>query len=426
MAGLDYHWMFILITFVVGYSFIIAEHVTHINKSTIALLMAAAIWSIVFIHNSDHLEPYKEHFYEHLSHVSELIFFLIAAVTIVEIINAHRGFRFFSRYIQADTKRSMLFLTGIITFFLSSVLDNLTTTIVMVNLLKKIIYDKRDRLLLGSGIVIAANAGGAWTPIGDVTTTMLWIGGQISTEPVITRLFFPSFICLIASLLILSFSLKGKMPEESYANAEKLDEPKSKSIVCIGISCLICVPIFKMITGLPPFMGMLCGLGILWLATDLFHGRYPDRDHLRVPHILTRVDLSAPLFFLGILLSVAALDSVGILRVIATQMSLNLSSEPALAFCIGVASAVIDNVPLVAACMGMYDMAVVPPDSHLWHMLAYCAGTGGSILVIGSAAGVAFMAMEVVSFYWYLKHIAFPAFVGYTAGFLFYLQFIMT
>ena len=295
----------------------------------------------------------------------------------------------------------------------------------MVNLLKKIIYD-RDRLLLGSGIVIAANAGGAWTPIGDVTTTMLWIGGQISTEPVMTRLFLPSFICLIASLLILSLSLKGDMPKESYANAEKMSEPKSKSIVCIGIACLIFVPIFKMITGLPPFMGMLSGLGILWLATDIFHFRYTDRDHLRVPHILTRVDLSAPLFFLGILFDVAALDSIGLLEVIANSMSHNLSSDASLAFCIGIASAVIDNVPLVAACMGMYDLANVPTDSHLWHLLAYSAGTGGSILVIGSAAGVAFMSMEVVSFYWYLRHIAFPAFVGYSAGFAFYLQFIMT
>jgi Na+/H+ antiporter NhaD/arsenite permease-like protein len=336
-------------------------------------------------------------------------------LTIVEIISAHKGFQLISRNIRIRSKRKLLWSLGFITFFLSSVLDNLTTTIIMVTLLRKLTDVGDERWLLGGAVVIAANAGGAWTPIGDVTTTMLWIGGQLSTLAIMKNLFLPSIACLLAALFCLTFCLKGNFSSSSMQKEEKI-EPMGTTIFWLGVGCLIFVPIFKIVTGLPPFMGILFGLGLMWLFTDLIHSRYHDRDHLRVPHIMTRIDVTGVLFFLGILLAINALHTAGLLEDLAQWMNRTIANSNIIAIAIGLVSAVIDNVPLVAAAMGMYDLSQYPVGSTFWNLIAYCAGTGGSILIIGSAAGVAFMGLERVQFFWYLRHIGFAAFVGYFAG----------
>lgn len=317
----------------------------------------------------------------------------------------------------------MLWVIGLITFFLSAVLDNLTTTVVMITLLRKLIDQNNDRLLIGGAIVIAANAGGAWTPIGDVTTTMLWIGGQLSTVLVMKNLLIPSLVCFIVSALILSFSLKGQFEEKYVHLSDVHSEPMGNLILFLGTGLLVFVPIFKILTGLPPFMGMLFSLGVLWLVTDLIHHPYEERSHLRVPQIMTKIDLSGVLFFLGILLSINALYTAGLLGEIAQWFDRHVGNIAIISLGIGFVSAVLDNVPLVAATIGMYNLEHYPRDHPLWNMIAYTAGTGGSILIIGSAAGVVFMGMEKVDFIWYLKRISFAALIGYLAGFgIFYLM----
>jgi Na+/H+ antiporter NhaD/arsenite permease-like protein len=300
-------------------------------------------------------------------------------------------------------------------------LDNLTTTIVMVSLLRKLVPDRKERMLLGSMVVIAANAGGAWTPIGDVTTTMLWINGNISSLHIMKALFIPSFFSLIVALLLLGIGLKGKYPSLVKLAHEEKVEPGSRLVFFCGIGALIFVPIFKALTGLPPFMGILIGLGALWLITDMLHAGDETRQHLRVPHILTRIDTSGVLFFLGILLCIGSLDAAGMLRELARFLDQYVQNLPLIATVIGLISAIIDNVPLVAAGMGMYDLQTYPMDSSLWQMLAYCAGTGGSILIIGSAAGVALMGMEKIDFIWYLKRISMIALASYLSGMAIYL-----
>ena len=377
--------------------------------------MAIICWVLQFINKAESNENNLNFLSEHLGNISQVIFFLLGALTIVEIINAHKGFRLISSNIRIRSKRKLLWSVGFISFFLSSVLDNLTTTIVMVTLLRKLTDEGEGRLLMGGAVVIAANAGGAWTPIGDVTTTMLWIGGQLSTVAVMKALFLPSLACLIIALLVLTFSLKGEFSQDAQIDENHM-EPMGTTVFWLGVGCLIFVPIFKITTGLPPFMGIIFGLGLMWLFTDIVHSRYKDREHLLVPNIITRIDVSGVLFFLGILLTIDALHTAGLLHSLALWMDRTIANSDVIAIAIGLVSAIVDNVPLVAAAMGMYELSQYPADSSFWNLIALCAGTGGSILVIGSAAGVAFMGLEKVQFFWYMRRIGFAALVGYFAG----------
>lgn len=286
----------------------------------------------------------------------------------------------------------------------------------MITLLRKLTEAGEDRLLIGGAVVIAANAGGAWTPIGDVTTTMLWIGGQVSTLSVMKALFFPSVACLLTALGILSFSLKGSFSKAEVQEPEKI-EPLGEIVFWLGIASLIFVPVFKIATGLPPFMGIIFGLGFMWLVTDLVHQRFDEREHLRVPHIMSRIDVSGVLFFLGILLAIDALHTAGLLDDLSQWMNRTIANSDLIAIAIGLVSAIVDNVPLVAAAMSMYELSHYPADSSFWNLIAYCAGTGGSILIIGSAAGVAFLGLEKVQFFWYMRRIGFAALIGFFAGF---------
>lgn len=404
-----------VITFVVGYFLITIEHVTKVNKTSIALLSAIICWILQFANQPSARENNLAFLGEHLSNVSQVIFFLMGALVIVEIISVHKGFRIISRFLHVQSKKKLLWLIGGLAFFLSAVLDNLTATIVMVTLLQKLITKGEERLLIGGAIVIAANAGGAWTPIGDVTTTMLWIGGQLSAGEIIHSLFIPSLACLIVSLVCLGWSLKGNFAVQSQAQDEAA-EPLSALIFWVGLASLMFVPLFKVLTGLPPYMGMIFGLSLLWLITDLAHHRYDDREHLLVPRIISNIDMSSVLFFMGILLCIDALYTAGLLSRLAQWMNEVIGNLNLIAILIGLISAIVDNVPLVAAAMGMYDISAYPMDSDFWKLVAYCAGTGGSILIIGSAAGVAFMGLERTQFFWYLRRIGVPAFVGYLVG----------
>jgi len=420
MQALDWTHFLMVVVFIVGYLAIIFEYNIKVNKTAAALLMAVGTWTLLFISGQGEMELNVETLGAHVGDVSQIIFFLLGAMTLVELIDSHKGFRIITGMIHTRSKKKLLWIVGVFSFFLSAVLDNLTTTVLMVSLLRKLIPDPKERLLLGATVVICANAGGAWTPIGDVTTTMLWINGQVTTIAVMKALLIPSIVSMLVTLFLLGFRLKG-----DYHVAQDLDkhkkEPGAKLVFCFGVGGLIFVPIFKALTGLPPFMGMLVSLGVLWLITDIMHHRYENRHHLRVPHVLTKIDTSGVLFFLGILLTINSLESVGILKNIATWLEGHISNLAIIATLIGIISAIVDNVPLVAATMGMYDLSVYPPDSPLWQMIAYCAGTGGSILIIGSAAGVALMGMEKVDFIWYLKKISLTALVGYLAGMLAYL-----
>lgn len=410
-----------LAVFVIGYILITFEHYTSINKATIALMMAVICWVIQFTNPAIPGENNLNFLGEHLSNISQVVFFLLAALTIVEIINVHHGFNIITDYIHTKSKRKLLWIVGAISFFLSAILDNLTTTVVMLTLLQKLIDRGQDRLLIGGGIVIAANAGGAWTPIGDVTTTMLWIGGELSTLDIIQTLFFPSVICMVVSFFILSFNLSGNFESRKVHLDLNHSQPRSRLIFYLGAGLLIFVPIFKILTGLPPFMGMLFGLSAMWLITDIIHCKYDDRAHLRVPYVLSKVDLSGTLFFLGVLLCIGALETGKILEALAVFLNNTIGNITWIAIGIGLFSAIVDNVPLVAATMGMYDLSVYPQNHQLWEMIAYSAGTGGSILLIGSAAGIVFMGMEDVNFFWYCKKISIAALAGYFAGILFYL-----
>ena len=401
----------IVAIFVIGYIAIVFEHNIRVNKTASALLMAVFTWMFLFFNLSE-----QHALGEKVNEISQIIFFLLGAMTLVEVIDVHRGFRVITDLIQTSSKRKLLWIMGFTTFFLSAVLDNLTTTIVMLSLLRKMIPEQKDRWLLGGMIVIAANAGGAWTPIGDVTTTMLWINGNITALKVMKVLFAPSFISFLVALLFMGWNLKGVYPHAvSRAHHEEV-EPGARIVFFCGIGALIFVPIFKALTGLPPFMGMLLSLGVLWLVTDVMHAPYESRSHLRVPQVLSRIDTSGVLFFLGILLCISALDVAGFLSYLAIFLNDAIGNLTVIGTLIGLISAIIDNVPLVAAGMGMWDLATYPQDSYLWQLLAYCAGTGGSVLIIGSAAGVAFMGIEKVNFIWYLRRISLAALVSYLSG----------
>ncbi|KAK9667116.1 hypothetical protein RND81_14G234100 [Saponaria officinalis] len=411
-----------VLLFGIGYAGIIFEESLAFNKSGVGLLMAVSLWAIRCIG-----APSTEVAVSELEHataeVSQIVFFLLGSMTIVEIVDAHQGFKLVTENITTRKPRTLLWVVGFVTFFLSSILDNLTSTIVMVSLLRKLIPPSEYRKLLGAVIVIAANAGGAWTPIGDVTTTMLWIHGQISTLPTMKDLLIPSAVSLAVPLALLSLTseVNGKDQESSSVLASEQMAPRGQLVFAVGIGALIFVPVFKALTGLPPYMGMLLGLGVLWLVTDAIHYGESERQRLKVPQALSRIDTQGALFFLGILLSISSLEAAGVLRELANYLDAHIGNTELIASAIGVASAIIDNVPLVAATMGMYDLSSFPTDSEFWQLIAFCAGTGGSMLIIGSAAGVAFMGMERVDFFWYLKKVSGFAFAGYAAGIAAYL-----
>lgn len=411
----------ILITFVLGYLAIVFEAEIGVNKTASALVIAGITWTFLFLTHGLNLPERVTGLGEKVNDISQIIFFLLGAMTIVELINSHNGFKVITDLIQTNSKKKMLWVLGGLTFFLSAILDNLTTTIVIVSLLRKLIPDKKERFLLGAMVVIAANAGGAWTPIGDVTTTMLWINGNITTLNVMKALFIPSIVSLIVALGLIGTQLKGIYPQLTKRAHEEIVPPGSRLVFCSGLGALVFVPIFKSLTGLPPFMGILVGLGALWVLTDILHTGKEHRQHLRVPHILTQIDVSGVLFFLGILLCISALDAAGLLQIFADSLGSLIHSSSTIAVIIGIISAIIDNVPLVAAGMGMYSMEIYPVDSSFWQLLAYCAGTGGSILIIGSAAGVALMSLEKINFLWYLKKISWIALISYFSGVATYL-----
>lgn len=403
-----------IVVFILGYFMITIEHSTKINKTSIALTMAILCWILQLLAHPANEKLTLQHLNEHVANVSQVIFFLLGALTIVEMINVHKGFTLISNYFYFHSQTALLWALGLTTFFLSSVLDNLTSTIIMVTLMQKVVRSHTTRLMLGGAIVIAANAGGAWTPIGDVTTTMLWIGGQLSSVHIMSSLFLPSIACLLVALLLLSWSVRG--PLEIAQHSKESMEPMGTLIFWMGVGCLIGVPILKVLTGLAPFAGILLGVGLMWLLTDILHRAYPERSYLRMPEVIAKIDLSGVLFFLGILLCINALETAGILERLALWIDQHVPSPGVVPTVIGLASAIIDNVPLVAASMGMYDFNQYPPDSHFWSSIAYCAGTGGSILVIGSAAGVALMGLERVEFFQYFRKVGWVALIAYFVG----------
>lgn len=407
--------------FVIGYLFIAIEHTVKLNKAATALLTGGILWTIYILFSSDpHIV--NEQLSHHLGELAGILFFLLGAMTIVELIDAHDGFDLITQKIKQTDKRKLLWIISFITFFLSALLDNLTTTIVVVSLLRKLVNDPKDRLFFAGIVVIAANAGGAWSPIGDVTTTMLWIEGQITTLTIISQLIIPSIVCLLAPLIFLSFKLKGKVDRpEVFIEKSNLGAipQKHKAIVLIsGLCILMLVPVFKTLTHLPPYLGILIGLGILWIITEILHGDRDEADkhNLSVVHALRKIDTPSILFFFGILVAIAALQSTGILTNLANWMTKTIVYENVIVFSLGLLSSIVDNVPLVAAAQGMYDLSVYPMDHPFWIFLAYCTGTGGSVLIIGSAAGVAAMGIEKISFIWYLKNISLLALIGYVAG----------
>ena len=414
----------VILVFILGYCAIAFEQAIKINKAASALLTGVLCW-VVFILSSADMQHVSKQLTTHLGELSGILFFLMGAMTIVELIDAHDGFVVITNKIKTQNAVKLVWIVGIITFFLSAVLDNLTTAIVMISLLRKLIQEKNTRLLFAGVVVIAANAGGAWSPIGDITTTMLWIGGQITSSNIITKLFIPSLVCAATPLIYLSFKLKGNLERpEIIANENKLTYTlfERNIVLYTGLASLIFVPVFKSVTHLPPFMGVLFGLGILWTVTEIIHRKKEEenKDALSVASALQKIDVPSILFFLGILMAITALQSMGLLTRLATLMQEQIGNTTAIVLSIGGLSAIVDNVPLVAATMGMYDVSSYPPDSYLWEFIAYCTGTGGSILIIGSAAGVAVMGMEKIDFFWYLKKIGWLAALGYIAGAIVY------
>ncbi len=418
----------LIVIFVVGYAAIAFEHNLKINKTASALLTGVALWTVYILSNGNK-ELVNHELLEHLGDISSILFFLMGAMTIVELIDSYNGFEVITERITQTSKRSLLWIIGILTFFLSAVLDNLTSTIVMVSLLRKLIKDHDTRLFYVGIVVIAANAGGAWSPIGDVTTTMLWIGGQISAANIVTRLFLPSLISLVIPLTVLSFTMKGHVERPVLATeSNRLLSSKQQSFILIlGLAMLLFVPVFKTLTHLPPFAGMMLSVSVMWITLEIMHRRHKEQSQEDAPlgrtmiEVLGRIDLASILFFLGILLAVSVLQATGILADLAQFFNDKIGNLSAIVMSIGLLSAIVDNVPLVAASMGMYDMAQYPMDNFLWEFLAYCAGTGGSILIIGSAAGVAAMGMEKIDFFWYVKKISWLALIGYFAGAFFYI-----
>lgn len=432
----------IIIVFCIGYFFIAIESVTRINKAAIALLMMVATWTLLMINPSDYLTAamgnqvasvVSEVIERHLGSTSTTLFFLMGAMTIVELVDQNGGFNFVRDVMQTRSKRALLWRIAFMTFFLSAILDNLTTSIVMIMILRKLVSERTDRIIYASLVIIAANSGGAFSPIGDVTTIMLWNKGVITAAGVIMELLLPSIISMVIPAYVLSLSLHGQLAytdkQTQSTQTNDLTSMQRKTIFFLGVGGLIFVPIFKSITHLPPFVGILLVLGVLWTVTEVFYAHLKEPEEKgamqkRVSQMLTRIDMSTILFFLGILMAVACLETIGVLTMLGEGLNTVFDGNHYLITgIIGVLSSIVDNVPLVAGCMGMYpvaamgDMAV---DGIFWQLLAYCAGVGGSMLIIGSAAGVVVMGLEKITFGWYLKHISWIALVGYLAGILCY------
>lgn len=420
----------IIITFILGYTLIALERQIGVNKTAIAIILGITLWVLALYQTSLNINTQIT---EHLGDTAEILFYLLGAMTIVEWVDTHAGFELITKHITTQNKRKLLWLIALITFFMSSILDNLTTAIVMVMLLRRLITNQQERWIFGSIIIIAANAGGAWTPIGDVTTIMLWIHDNITSMNVIRHLFLPSLISLLIPLAIITFRIKGDAQAQQNNNSHlslAITRKEQITILSLGIGSLLFVPVFKELTNLPPFMGIMLALGCVWIYTEILYNRKknisPDKVH-RIPSILSKIDYSTLLFFLGILMAVAALQVVGVLDQMANFLNEKLHNVYFINTIIGFLSSIIDNVPLVAAAMGMYPLVhagngIAPymmnftTDGAFWELLAYCAGTGGSILIIGSAAGVVVMGMERINFMWYLKHITWMTILGYFAG----------
>lgn len=432
----------IIVAFVIGYFCIAIESVTKVNKAAIALLMFVVCWTLFMIDPAQYLAAaigeqkaliVSEEIERHLGATSTTLFFLMGAMTIVELVDQNGGFNFVRDMLQTRSKKKLLWRIAFMTFILSAILDNLTTSIVMIMILRKLVSDKRDRIIYAALVIIAANSGGAFSPIGDVTTIMLWNKGVITAAGVISEIFIPSLISMVLPAWILSLSLKGQLTftkDQAHSfQASELTTRQRKTIFFLGVGGLIFVPIFKSITHLPPFVGILLVLGVLWTVTEVFYANLKDKEEKgamqkRVTNMLSRIDMSTILFFLGILMAVACLETIGVLTSLGKGLDVAFEGNHYLVTgIIGILSSIVDNVPLVAGCMGMYpvqaagDMAV---DGVFWQLLAYCAGVGGSMLIIGSAAGVVVMGLEKITFGWYMKRITWIAFVGYIAGIISY------
>ncbi|MET4804361.1 sodium:proton antiporter NhaD [Bradyrhizobium sp. LB11.1] len=408
----------LVLVFVIAYAAIALEHPLKISKSASALFGAGLLWTIYAFSVGDP-DRIGHELDETVTATARIIFFLLGAMTIVEVIDAHDGFAIIASRIRARRLTGLLWLISGGTFFLSAILDNLTTAIVMVSLMRKLLDRRDDRLLFASVIVVAANAGGAWSPMGDVTTTMLWIGGQVTSLGIIKALFLASVVNLLVPLVVLTFGLRGRsFTPSAVAEASAVAPIERNLMLGLGLAVLVLVPAFKQITHLPPFMGILFGLSILWLAGEILHKGKPQeaRNKLTLAHALSRIDLSSLLFFVGILLAVATLEHAKILEALAGWLDRAIGRQDVIVLLLGLLSAIVDNVPLVAAAMGMYPLSQYPTDSFLWEFMAYCAGTGGSILILGSAAGVAAMGIEKIQFMWYMRKIASLAMLGYFAG----------
>ncbi|MCC6460946.1 MAG: sodium:proton antiporter NhaD [Saprospiraceae bacterium] len=407
----------LILVFVLGYLAITLEHTIKVDKAATALITGVLCWTVYIVSGADAHEVVHQ-LEGHLGEISGILFFLLGAMVIVELIDAHDGFELLTDRIKTTDKRKLLWLVSFITFFLSALLDNLTTTIVMVSLVRKLIEDREDRLFFAGLIVVSANAGGAWSPLGDVTTTMLWIGGQVTALNIVLMLFVPSLICLLAPVLLLSTRVRGQVQAPEKENNTLTSISERNLVFASGLGALLFVPIFKTYTHLPPFMGMLLCVGILWIITEILHSEkdQAEKGTRSVLHALRKIDTPSILFFLGILMAVAALQSTGILTVLAAWLEQIVGNLTVTAILIGFLSAVVDNVPLVAAAQGMYSLEQYPVDHYFWEFLAYCTGTGGSALIIGSAAGVAAMGIENIRFGWYLRRISIWAVFGYLAG----------
>jgi len=408
----------IIILFLVGYLIIALEHSFNVNKAGTALLLGVICWTIYALASADtHFIGGLSH---HLAEISEILFFLLGAMTIVELIDAHDGFDLITDKISTTNKRYLLVIVSVLAFLLSAVLDNLTTAIVMATVVKKLIPEKTDRYYFLGLVIISANAGGCFSPIGDVTTTMLWVANKLTPVTIITHLFLPSLVCMAVPLGFSMLKIKGHTEAiQQDIKSNSISSTEKTLIFSLGLACLLFVPVFKTITHLPPYMGILFGLGIMWVVTELIHKRKDEfeKGKFSVVNAITKTDVPSVLFFLGILLAVACLQEVHILQDTATLLNTHIGDYKTISVTIGLLSAIVDNVPLLAAAMGMYDF---PTDHYFWEMMAYCTGTGGSCLIIGSAAGVAVMGIENISFSWYLKNSSWLAFVGYIAGFLMY------
>jgi Na+/H+ antiporter NhaD/arsenite permease-like protein len=410
----------IVTIFVIAYAAIALEHPIKINKSASALVGAGLLWTVYAMLSGDYALIDKQ-LNESVSSTAQIVFFLIGAMTIVEVIDAHNGFEVITSLIRTKKQVTLMWLVGFVTFFLSAILDNLTTTIVMISLMRKLLASPSDRLFFAAMIVIAANAGGAWSAIGDVTTTMLWIGGQITPVAIIKGVFLASLVNLVAPLFVVSAMLRGRevvVPSALEHELSRTNTFERNLTFFLGLGILVLVPAFKTVTHLPPFMGILFGLGILWMVGELIHRDKEEeqKKRLTLVHALTRIDMSSIVFFIGILLAVAALEHTGALAMLAKWLDASVGRQDAIVVLLGLLSAIVDNVPLVAASMGMYSLTQYPPDSFLWEFIAYCAGTGGSILIIGSAAGVAAMGLEKIHFFWYVRRISGLALLGYFGG----------